>query len=59
MANISKANRKANPLKTRNDRPRLLIMSKGELETAIEKSNKAKTTDKLQRRLKNLIKRGV
>lgn len=59
MANISKANRKANPLKTKNDRPRLLIMSKPQLISAIDKSNKPKTTDKLQRRLNNLIKRGV
>lgn len=59
MALISKSKRKANPLKTKNDRPRLLIMSKSQLETAIGKSNTPKAKDKLQRRLNNLIKRGV
>jgi hypothetical protein len=49
---------KRNPLKTRNDRPRLLIMGKAQLEEAITKSTRPRIKDKLQRRLTNLIKRG-
>ena len=53
------ATKKANPLKTKNDRTRILVLNKSQLSDAIEKSSSNKIRDKMQRRLNNLTKRGV
>lgn len=59
MATISKANRKANPMKTKNDRVRLGNFSRSALEVMCEKSTKPKEKRKIQNRINIMIKRGI
>ena len=57
MANI-KANRKADPKKTKTGKTRLGPLSLVQLKNMLDKSNRKKEKDKIQRRINNLFKKG-
>jgi ribonucleotide monophosphatase NagD (HAD superfamily) len=61
MALISKSKRKADPLKTKNGKQRIFVLSENQLKESLEKSGSKKTKDKIQRRLFKIakLKRGV
>lgn len=59
MATVSKANRKANPMKTRNERVRLGNYSTAALKELAEKTTSKKQKHKIENRIKYNIKRGV
>jgi hypothetical protein len=56
MAN-TKANRKANPMKTKNDKVRLGPLNLTQLNELLTKSNKPKDKDKIARHIRNVEKR--
>jgi hypothetical protein len=58
MATTSQKNRKADPNKTKNGRPRLGPLNLKQLETMLEKSSRPKERAKIQRRMQTLLKRG-
>jgi hypothetical protein len=58
MAN-SKSSKKANPMRTRNDKPRLGNYSTTELRNLAEKSTSKKQKHKIENRIKYNVKRGV
>jgi len=57
MATTSQKNRKADPNKTKNGRPRLGPLNFKQLETMLEKSSRPKERAKIQRRMQTLQKR--
>lgn len=57
MATVSKSNRKANPMLTRNGRPRIKPLSLSGLKDALEKTSRLREKDKINRRIKQLQKR--
>ena len=59
MATISKASRKANPMKTKNERPRLGNYSTATLREMVEKTVSKKQKHKIENRIKYNVKRGV
>lgn len=59
MATISKASRKANPMKTRKDRVRLGNYSTAALRELAEKASSKKQKHKIENRIKYNVKRGV
>ena len=58
MAN-TKANRKADPKKTKNGKVRFFGLSLVQLKQAVDKSNRPREKDKLQRRINALLKSGL
>ena len=59
MATISKASRKANPMKTRNERVRLGNYSTATLREMAERASSKKQKHKIENRIKYNVKRGV
>ena len=51
MSNASKANRKANPFKTKNDRVRINVLSDNQLEEALEKATRGRDKSKIRSRI--------
>jgi hypothetical protein len=54
MAAVSKGSRKANPLLTKNGRPRLKLLNPTQLVALSEKSQRPKDKDKIRNRLLSL-----
>lgn len=59
MATILKANRKADPMKTKNDKVRLGNYSTAGLIELADKATSKKQKHKIQNRIKYNVKRGV
>lgn len=59
MATVSKATRKANPMKTKNERVRLGNYSTSALREMAEKATSKKQKHKIENRIKYNTKRGV
>lgn len=59
MATVSKATRKANPMKTKNERVRLGNYSTSTLREMAEKATSKKQKHKIENRIKYNTKRGV
>jgi hypothetical protein len=59
MATISKSSKKANPMKTRNERVRLGNYSTAALQELAEKAASKKQKHKIENRIKYNVKRGV
>jgi hypothetical protein len=57
MANISKANRTADPKVTRNGRPRLKLLNLAQTKLALEKAGRGRDKNKIRNRIKVLEKR--
>jgi hypothetical protein len=51
MANISKANRTADPKLTRNGRPRLKLLNLAQAKTALEKASRGRDKNKIRNRI--------
>jgi hypothetical protein len=51
MANISKANRTADPKVTRNGRPRLKLLNLAQAKTALEKAGRGRDKNKIRNRI--------
>ena len=51
MANISKANRTADPKLTRNGRPRLKLLNLAQAKTALEKAGRGRDKNKIRNRI--------
>lgn len=59
MATISKAKRKANPMKTKNDKVRLGNYSTEALRGMAEKASTKKQKHKIENRIKYNVSRGI
>ena len=57
MANVSKANRTADPKLTRNGRPRLKLLNLAQTKLALEKAGRGRDKNKISNRIKVLEKR--
>ena len=57
MANISKANRTADPKLTRNGRPRLKLLNLAQTKLALEKAGRGRDKNKIRNRIVLLEKR--
>jgi hypothetical protein len=57
MANISKANRRANPALTKNGKPRLKILNIAQAQALSEKTQRPKDKNKIRNRILVLEKR--
>jgi hypothetical protein len=51
MSTQSKANRKGNPLKTKNDRQRINVLSDKQLAIALEKATRGRDKSKIRSRI--------
>jgi hypothetical protein len=51
MANVSKANRTADPKLTRNGRPRLKLLNLAQAKTALEKAGRGRDKNKIRNRI--------
>jgi len=57
MANVSKANRTADPKLTRNGRPRLKLLNLAQTKLALEKAGRGRDKNKIRNRIVILEKR--
>ena len=57
MANVSKANRTADPKLTRNGRPRLKLLNLAQTKLALEKAGRGRDKNKIRNRIVLLEKR--
>jgi len=55
MANVSKANRKGIPGKTKNGKVKLTSLSLASLQDLVTKSNRPRDKDKIQRFINNIV----
>ena len=56
MSTASKANRKANPLRTKNDKVRINVLSNKQLEAALEKATRPRDKSKIRNRIAYKLK---